>query len=141
MEIIQVGQVEIRFLLGAADTGGALSMFQFTVPPAARVPIPHSHIAYDETIFGIEGVITFTVAGEKKFVGPGDTLFIPRGAPHGFINSGAVAVRSLAVITPALLSPDFFREAAAAIAAGGPPDPKRLGEIMLRHGLKPEPAG
>jgi len=41
-EIIQVGQIGIRFLLEAADTNGALAMFEFTVPVGARMPLPHS---------------------------------------------------------------------------------------------------
>jgi len=31
-------------------------------------------------------------------------------------------VKALATITPALLGPDFFREAAAIVKAGGSPD-------------------
>jgi hypothetical protein len=39
-ENIQVGQIGIRFLLEAADTNGALAMFEFTVPVGARMPPP-----------------------------------------------------------------------------------------------------
>jgi hypothetical protein len=39
-EIIQVGQIGIRFLLEAADTNGAVAMFEFTVPVGAKVPVP-----------------------------------------------------------------------------------------------------
>jgi len=42
------------------------------------VPIAHSHDAYEETIYGIEGVITFTLEGRKIEIGPGDALCIPR---------------------------------------------------------------
>jgi len=53
-EIIQVGQIGIRFLLESADTNGAVAMFEFTVPAGAKVPVPvpHSHQHYDETIYG-----------------------------------------------------------------------------------------
>ncbi len=56
-EIIRIGQLEIKFLLEAADTNGALAMFEFMVPVGARVPLPHSHVHYDETIYGLEGVL------------------------------------------------------------------------------------
>ena len=138
-EIIHVGQIEIRFLLESADTAGSLAMFECVIPAGARVPVPHSHIAYDETIYGLAGMVAFTVEGRTTEVGPGGTLFIPRGAVHGFVNRGTEAVRFLAMVTPALLGPAFFREMGEALRAGGPPDPKRLGEIMLRHGLKPAP--
>jgi hypothetical protein len=38
-EIIQVGQIGIRFLLESADTNGAVAMFEFTVPAGAKVPV------------------------------------------------------------------------------------------------------
>src|SRR5260221_11885736 len=59
-EMIRIGQIEVRFLLESAETNGSLAMFEFTVPVGARVPMPHSHERYDETIYGLEGVITFT---------------------------------------------------------------------------------
>ena len=136
-DVIQVGQVAVRFLLEAADTNGSLAMFDVTVPPGAKVPVPHYHKHYDETIYGVEGVITFTVEGRPTDIGPGDTLFIPRGAVHGFNNFQQAAAKALAVVTPALLGPDFFLEMAAIVNAGGPPDVEALKTVMLKHGLVP----
>ena len=136
-EIIRVGQIGIRFLLEAADTNGSVAMFEFTVPAGAKVPVPHYHKAYDETIYGVEGVVTFTVEGKPVDIGPGETCFIPRGAVHGFNNLKQTDVKALAVITPALLGPDFFREAAAIVNAGGPPDVEKLKAVLLKHGLVP----
>jgi quercetin dioxygenase-like cupin family protein len=137
--MIRVGQIGIRFLLEAADTNGAVAMFEFTVPVGAKVPAPHYHKAYDETIYGVEGVVTFTVEGKSVDIGPGQTCFIPRGAVHGFKNLKLTDARALAVITPALLGPDFFREAAAIVNAGGPPDVQKLKAVLLKHGLVPAP--
>jgi quercetin dioxygenase-like cupin family protein len=136
-DVIQVGQIGIRFLLEAVDTNGAVAMFEFTVPVGAKVPVPHYHKQYDETIYGVEGVVTFTVDGKPVGIGPGETCFIPRGAVHGFDNLGQTDVKALAVITPALLGPDFFREAAAIVNAGGPPDVEKLKAVLLKHGLVP----
>jgi quercetin dioxygenase-like cupin family protein len=136
-ELIQVGQIGIRFLLESADTNGAVAMFEFTVPVGAKVPVPHYHKAYDETIYGVEGVVTFTVEGETVEIGPGETFFIPRGAVHGFKNLKPTPVKALAVITPALLGPDFFKEAAVIVNAGGPPDVEKLKAVLLKHGLVP----
>src|SRR5215831_6827890 len=96
-EIIHVGQIEIRFLLEAADTNGAVAMFEFTVPAAVKVPVPHYHKAYDETIYGVEGVMTFTVEGKAIDLGPGQSCFIPRGAIHGFNNLGQTTAKALAI--------------------------------------------
>jgi quercetin dioxygenase-like cupin family protein len=136
-EIIKVGQVGINFLLETADTNGSVAMFEFSVPAGAKVPIPHYHEHYDETIFGLEGVITFTVEGKPIDIAKGETCFIPRGAVHGFNNFNSDNARALAVITPALLGPNFFKECAAIVNAGGPPDIEKLKKVMLSHGLVP----
>jgi quercetin dioxygenase-like cupin family protein len=136
-EIIRVGQIEIRFLLEGKDTDGRLAAFEFTVPAGAKVPVPHSHERYDETIYGLEGVLTFTVNGQPVDITAGDTCFIPRGAVHGFNNLKPASAKGLAVVTPALLGPDFFREMAAIINAGGPPDVENLKAVMNKHGLAP----
>ena len=72
-------------------------------------------------------------------IGPGQSFFIPRGAVHGFNNLKPTEARALAVITPALLGPEFFREAAAIVNAGGPPDVEQLKAVLLKHGLVPVP--
>ena len=136
-EVIRIGQIEIRYLLEGADTNGTLALFESTVPPNVRVPAPHRHVTYDETIWEIAGICTFTVEGRELALAPGQALFIPRGAAHQFVNRGTETVRFLAAVTPGVLRPDFFREVGAVVNAGGPPDFKAIGEIMVRHGLQP----
>src|ERR671921_134088 len=108
---VSIGQLAIRFLLEGEASGGSVAVFEFDVPAAARVPIAHSHDGYEETIYGLEGVLTWTVDGEQTEIGPG------------------------------VLSFDYFREMAAVIKAAtyGPPDPTALAEVMRRHGLTPAP--
>lgn len=101
------------------------------------MPVPHSHRAFDETIYGVEGTCTFTLGGQKQSVGPGAALFITRGVVHSFVNETRGMVRFLAVITPGILGPQYFRDVAGALASGRPPDPKVIGAIMDRHGLQP----
>jgi len=136
-EAIRAGQIEIKFLLESADTNGSLAMFEFTVPAGAKVPIPHSHLHYDETIYGVEGVITFTVEGMPVDIGPGESFFIRRGAVHGFNNLKPAQAKALAVVTPALIGPAFFSEMAALVNAGGPPDLEKVKAVMAKHGLVP----
>jgi quercetin dioxygenase-like cupin family protein len=134
---IKVGGVAIRFLVEGAESGGSVAVFEFDVPAGIQVAAGHSHDGYEETIYGLEGVLTWTVEGRTVDVGPGDALLIPRGAVHQFDNTGDVDAKALAVVTPGILGPDYFREAAAVLdaAAGGPPDFGALGEVMRRHGL------
>ena len=58
-ETIKAGQVTIEFLLEAADTNGSAAMFEFTVPAGAKVPVPHYHEHFDETIYGHRVTIEF----------------------------------------------------------------------------------
>jgi len=136
-ETIRAGQISIDFLLEAADTNGSAAMFEFTVPAGAKVPIPHYHEHFDETIYGLSGILTFTVDGKSMDLSPGETCFIPRGAVHGFNNLQQVDAKALSVITPALLGPVFFKEVAEIVNAGGPPDLGKLGMVMAKHGLIP----
>jgi quercetin dioxygenase-like cupin family protein len=140
-EEIRIGQLAIRFLLEGEASGGSVALFEFDVPAAARVPIAHSHDGYEETIYGLEGVLTWTVDGEQTEVGPGEVLSIPRGVVHRFDNDHEVDAKMLAIISPGILSFDYFREMAAVIKAAteGPPDPAALAEVMRRHGLTPAP--
>jgi len=134
-ETIKAGQITIDFLLEAADTNGSAAMFEFTVPAGAKVPLPHYHEHFDETIYGLSGILTFTVDGKTIDIGPGETCFIPRGAVHGFDNLKQNDAKGLAVITPALLGPIFFKEVAEIVNAGGPPDLEKLGSVLAKHGL------
>jgi hypothetical protein len=60
---------------------------------------------------------------------------------HHFDNGHDVDARALAIVTPGVLGPDFFREVAAVLDAadGGPPDLAAIAEVMRRHGLTPAP--
>jgi uncharacterized cupin superfamily protein len=109
-------------------------------PPGCRSPA-HSHDHYEATIYGIEGVLTWTVDGKPIQVGPGHALCIPRGAVHRFDNHGNQDAKALCAITPAAIGPQFFRESAEIInaPAGGPPDRVKMAEILRRHGLTPAP--
>lgn len=141
-ETIRLGPLVVRFLVTAENSSGSVAAFELLFPAAQRLAAPaHSHNHYEETIYGIEGVLTWTVHGKPIDVGPGQALCIPRGAVHRFDNNGAVDVKALCVITPAAIGPEFFHEAAEVInaAAGGPPDKTKMIEIMLRHGLTPAP--
>jgi len=141
-ESIRVGPLTIRFLLTGDSSTSSIAAFEMTVPGAQRLPAPaHSHDHYEETIYGIDGELTWTVGGKQVDVGPGQALCIPRGAIHRFENNGTQDVKALCVITPAAIGPQFFREAAEVInaAAGGPPDRVKMAEIMRRHGLTPAP--
>jgi quercetin dioxygenase-like cupin family protein len=140
-ELIQVGAVRIRFVVEPAQSNGSVAVFEVHIPARANMPAPHSHDGYEETIYGLAGTSTWTIENQAIDIGVGDAFCIARGAVHAFDNRGQADARALAVVTPGILGPDFFREAGAVLAdAGdGPPDVARLGDVMRRHGLTPAP--
>lgn len=141
-ETIRLGPLVVRFLVTGEDSSGSIAAFELSVPGAQRLAAPaHSHDHYEETIYGIDGVLTWTVDGKPIDVGPRQALCIPRGAIHRFDNNGIQDAKALCVITPAAIGLQYFREAAEVIdaAAGGPPDRTRMAEVMRRHGLTPAP--
>jgi quercetin dioxygenase-like cupin family protein len=138
-EEITVGEMAIRFLIEGSQSAGSVAILEFDVPVGARIAGAHSHDGYDETIYGLEGVLTWTIEGTPTEVAPGEAVFIPRGAVHNFENRGDVDAKALAIATPGVIGPDFFREAGAILdaAAGGPPDVDAVAAVMRRHGLTP----
>ena len=140
-EEIRIGGLEIRFRLEGEESGGSVAVFEFDVPAGARVPASHSHDAFDETIYGLEGVLGWTLDGTKTDVGAGEVLCIRRGVVHRFDNDREVGAKMLAIVSPGNLGPEYFREIADVLeaATGGPPDPAAIAEVMRRHGLTPAP--
>lgn len=139
-ETIVTGPLQLRFLRSKHDTGGALDMFEMLVPPDAQMPVAHYHQDWDEAAYGLTGTVTFTVDGTRHDLGPGDALFIPRGAVHRFDNPSGAPATCLCVLTPGVLGPEYFREMGTAVSAtppGHPPDKAAMQAIMRRHGLIP----
>jgi quercetin dioxygenase-like cupin family protein len=137
-ETIRIGPLGIRFLLTGNDSNGSVSVFELFVPAGQKLPAPpHTNDAYEEILYGIEGVLTWTVDGTPIEVGPGQALCIPRGAVHRFDNLSSEDVKQLVVISPAIMGPAYFHEAAEVIRAadGRPPDRTRMVDIFRRHGM------
>jgi quercetin dioxygenase-like cupin family protein len=129
----------IRFLIEAADSNGSASVFEACVPAGSGMPAPHSHDGFEETIYGLEGVSTWTIDGERVEVAPGTAMCIARGRIHWFANDGDRDTRFLAIATPGLFGRSYFEEIGEVIAAnaGGPPDQAAIEDVMRRHGLTP----
>ena len=137
-ETIKIGPINIRFLLTGDDSNSSASVFEVFVPAGEKLAAPaHKNDAYEEILYGIEGVLTWTVDTTPIEVGPGQALCIPRGVVHRFDNLGSADAKQLAVISPAIMGPAYFREAAEVIgaAAGGPPDRAKMTDVFRRHGM------
>jgi quercetin dioxygenase-like cupin family protein len=139
-ETIRLGPLTVRFLVTGKESAGTVAAFEVDVPGGQRLNAPsHSHDHYEETIYGVTGVMTWTVDGKQIDVGPGQALCIPRGAVHRFDNNTTRDAKVLCAVTPAAIGPQYFRDVEEVLkaSAGGPPDRAKMAEVMLRHGLTP----
>jgi len=134
-QVVKVGQLEIRYLVEGARNGG-LGVFEMKVPAGAHVPPPHSHTDNEECVYVLDGVLRYTVDEETRDLQPGEWMSTPRGSVHHFSNQAAEPARVLVMLTPDI-GEEYFREVAAVVNAGGPPDRAKLAQVMSRHGLRP----
>lgn len=138
-ERIEFGGIVIEFLVDADASGGSHTVFECTIAAGAKVPAPHSHDGFEETIYGLDGVCTWVVDGEIHEIRPGHAICIRRGRVHGFDNRTDAQTKFLAIASPGVFGPEFFREIRDVVvaAAGGPPDIGGIMAVMRRHGLTP----
>ena len=138
-EVINVGQLEIRYLVDGARRGG-LGMFEMKVPAGAHVPPPHSHSDNEECVYVLSGVLRYSVDATTCDLNPGEWMSTPRGSVHHFSNPGSETARALVMMTPDI-GEQYFRDVAAVVGVAGPPDRAKLMEVMARYGLVPASNG
>jgi quercetin dioxygenase-like cupin family protein len=136
-ESIMVGQMRIRYLIDGSATGG-LGVFELSVPPGSNVPPPHSHTRNEECVYVLQGVLRYAVDDDARDLRAGDWMFTPRGSVHQFSNPHEQLARALIVLTPDI-GAQYFRDVAAVVNVGGPPDRTKLLAVMSRYGLVPAP--
>jgi len=135
---IKAGQLGIRYLVDGSQTA-SLGMFELTVPPASNVPPPHSHSNNEEVVFVLEGTLRYTVGPDTRDLTPGQSMQTPRGTVHAFSNPFGSVARALIILSPDI-GAQYFKDVAAVVNAGGPPNKGALVAVMSRYGLVPSAA-
>lgn len=123
---------ELLVRLTAAETGGAISLFEERSPVGGGVPM-HVHDREDETFQILEGTVEFNVAGKLIVANTGDSVWAPRGVPHAWRVVGDLPVRLLFATTPSGLE-RMFEELGT--LPKGPPDFAKVAEICGRYGVR-----
>src|SRR5215217_7456956 len=111
--------VRFDYKVASADSGGALSALEVTIPPGVLVK-PHNHSREDEFTVVLAGTVGARVGDRVVEAGAGASMVKPRGIPHAMWNAGADPARVLEVVAPGGLE-DYFEELAPALAARIPP--------------------
>src|SRR5437016_9894738 len=66
-ETIKIGPLGIRFLLTGDDSNGSVSVFEVRVPAGQKLAAPaHKNDAYEETLYGIKGVLTWRLTARPS---------------------------------------------------------------------------
>jgi quercetin dioxygenase-like cupin family protein len=88
MAMVEGMEFEIRCLVGAAESAGAVATFAETTKPGMGPPL-HRHHHQAELFHIIKGRHRFVMNGTELEAGPGDCVFVPAGAVHTFQNIDA----------------------------------------------------
>lgn len=114
-EHLTLGDITIIVRASAENTAGSLTVFE-EVPPLGDVGL-HIHHNEDEIYYVLEGEHDFVCGDETLRLGPGGTIFMPRGIPHAHRRVVPRTGRLLGVTSPAGFD-GFFRALAEASRAG-----------------------
>ena len=130
---IKIGQLGIDYIVDGSATRG-LGMFELTVPPGSNVPPPHSHSGNEECVYVLAGTLRYSVGAETRDLTTGQSMRTPRGEVHAFSNPFAETARALIINSPDI-GAQYFKDVAALLNKGGPPDKAALVAVMSRYGL------
>jgi len=123
------------FLVTGAESGGSMFAMDCVIGVGGGPP-PHRHLAEDELFYVLSGSVGFTMDGDARLVGAGESVFVPRGTPHTYVNDGPAEARMIAIYTPAGME-GWFLEVCTPVsdtATSPPPVTPELIERMLEAG-------
>jgi quercetin dioxygenase-like cupin family protein len=129
------------FLVTGQQSGGALFILEALVPPGGGPP-PHIHHNEVEAFYLLAGTLTVRVGDQEIEARAGDFLHVPKGAVHGFRNSGQEPARLLAIFSPSGME-HYFEEAVDPApdreATPPPPSPELIARMIAaapKHGVE-----
>lgn len=135
--VITAAGVDVQFLIDAEDSGGDATAFVTKVSPGGYTLPAHSH-DWDETMYVIDGTLTFVIDGETSEVSAGDAVFIRKGQVHAYENLSSDDSSMLIVSTPGLNHESYFSTVANLLNSGeGDPRDQDISSVMDQYGVVP----
>ena len=98
----------IRFLKTARDTNGQLLQIDDVMKGGGRVAIEHVHPYIEERFEILSGTARFSMRGQQRDVGAGETVVVPAGTPHVWGNPNEDEVHLIIEFRPALRMEEWF---------------------------------
>ncbi len=114
------GVQAVSVLVGGEQTDGHLGLVDETLSPEFDGPPLHSHPAFDELFFVLEGELVFQVDDELTRIAAGKWLLARRGTAHTFANHSNAPARVLIAVTAAGFE-RYLRLVSAQLTGTDPP--------------------
>ncbi len=122
----------IEYTSVAEDSGGELVRFNWRSAPGGIIT-EHIHPHQEERFIVTSGEAHFTVNGEERTAGAGETVVVPAGVRHSEGNVGTVEIEGVVELRPALQTKEFH-EAVAGLATDGKTTPRGAPRNPLQLG-------
>jgi quercetin dioxygenase-like cupin family protein len=132
-----------RIIIGGEQTNGAYALVDMLIPPKGG-PGPHSHAAFQEAFYILDGEITVRTKEKTYAASKGWYVNIPFNGPvHKFTNKTDKIAHMICLTTPAGME-KLFEEIGRPVAADNflplpqmtPEELKRLQSIVEKYGQK-----
>lgn len=135
----QIGRMTMTFKTTAEPDWNAYTVCEAIEPPASGAGL-HRHPTYDETFIICEGHYDFQLGEKMLKLGPGDTVFVPRGTAHSFICTGRETGRQLIISSPGGIFDAFVAEVASSMVDTGSPSKRGVATdfraIAAKYGME-----
>lgn len=82
------------------QTGQSQTAVMTLEPGAASGDRPEAHAASDQVLLLLEGRLAAEVGDKTATLNEGDSVIVPAGVPHRFVNTGTVRAITFNVYTP-----------------------------------------
>jgi quercetin dioxygenase-like cupin family protein len=132
-QTLSVAGGNYRILAHGKDTNGEFATIEMLVPPGGG-PGPHSHAAFHETFYVVDGEVEVKSEAGKYIAKAGSYVIVPKGGiVHSFKNRSENLARLLCTVVPAGLE-EMFLAVGKPVAAGEflPPPPPPDAEAMKK---------
>jgi mannose-6-phosphate isomerase-like protein (cupin superfamily) len=129
-EIADLGGLALK--AGAAQTAGAVSVYEGGLPARTAGPPLHVHSGADEALYILEGEVTIQLGQQTIQADAGAFVWMPRGVPHTFANAGLAPARMLGLAVPGGIE-DLL---ASVPRDGSPLDPAALAVLATKYGSR-----
>jgi quercetin dioxygenase-like cupin family protein len=128
----------VTLVADAAATEGSFCMYRQVAPSGYATPY-HTHEAYGEGFYVLDGEVTFFCDGKKTVLGEGGFIYLPGTQPHGFRVSGDGPATMMIVSPPQSTFGAFVTEMGEPatyhqLPAPSRPDFARLGMLSAKYG-------